>query len=509
MADRSSAPRPASWFPDPPTHVPLKPLVPSRPSGRAPLASIQPNGPGRGQPIQMKKPHQTFSIFEDVPRDGFSTIGPSGQPNTIHSPEGHFSHRIPMPTMSRANSMPFPIHMDTVAAHETENKENIASASSSRVDSSSDPFWNDKLATLPRIPSVETSQRLFFEAQASRQPLQPIQVTNPSFASARCRFTLEDETNTNAIDMDSSMGMDISVRSIDEPEETDSEGESENESHLEPEYLEDDRAAASDELLMAVFDSEEYLDDIYTHLRSIETKHVAKSNYMIKQPDITFSMRGILIDWLIEVGEEYKLHQETLYLAVNYIDRFLSFMSVQRPKLQLVGTACMFIAAKYEEIYPPDVGEFVYITDDTYSKKQVLRMEHLVLKVLGFDLAVPTPLVFVNLFARQTDCDDETLCLAQYLSELTLMDAKVYLGYRPSIIGAASVALARHTLGLAAWPQNVVEMSSLNVEDFKDCLVNLHATFTEAPALAQQAIRDKYKHARFHGVSNLEPTAIF
>jgi cyclin A len=46
-------------------------------------------------------------------------------------------------------------------------------------------------------------------------------------------------------------------------------------------------------------------------------------------------------------------------------------MAVQRSKLQLVGTACMFIAAKYEEIYPPDVSEFVYITDDTYNKRQV------------------------------------------------------------------------------------------------------------------------------------------
>ena len=56
-------------------------------------------------------------------------------------------------------------------------------------------------------------------------------------------------------------------------------------------------------------------------------------------------------------------------------------MSVLRGKLQLVGTAAMFIAAKFEEIYPPDLAEFVYITDDTYSKKQVLRMEHLILKV--------------------------------------------------------------------------------------------------------------------------------
>ena len=66
---------------------------------------------------------------------------------------------------------------------------------------------------------------------------------------------------------------------------------------------------------------------------------------MTKQPDITFPMRSILVDWLVEVSEEYKLDTETIYLAVNYIDRFLSYMSVQRARLQLVGTACMFIAA--------------------------------------------------------------------------------------------------------------------------------------------------------------------
>lgn len=70
-----------------------------------------------------------------------------------------------------------------------------------------------------------------------------------------------------------------------------------------------------------------------------------KAAYMKKQPDITHSMRAILVDWLVEVGEEYKLQNETLYLAVNYIDRFLSSMSVLRGKLQLVGTAAMLLAS--------------------------------------------------------------------------------------------------------------------------------------------------------------------
>lgn len=66
---------------------------------------------------------------------------------------------------------------------------------------------------------------------------------------------------------------------------------------------------------------------------------------MKKQPDISHSMRTILVDWLCEVAEEYSLNSESLYLAVSFIDRFLSYMSVVRSKLQLVGTAAMYIAS--------------------------------------------------------------------------------------------------------------------------------------------------------------------
>lgn len=76
-----------------------------------------------------------------------------------------------------------------------------------------------------------------------------------------------------------------------------------------------------------------------------QMKYRPKVHYMRKQPDITDSMRTILVDWLVEVGEEYKLRTETLYLAVNFLDRFLSCMSVLRGKLQLVGTAAMLLAS--------------------------------------------------------------------------------------------------------------------------------------------------------------------
>jgi len=265
-----------------------------------------------------------------------------------------------------------------------------------------------------------------------------------------------------------------------------------------------------DNVTVDIFTEPEYFQDIYRYLKQSEVKHLPKWNYMAKQNDITHSMRSILVDWLVEVGEEYKLQSETLHLTVNYIDRFLSYMAVQRSKLQLVGAACMFIAAKYEEIYPPDVAEFCYITDDTYNKRQVLRMEHLVLKVLGFDLSVPTTFLFINKMCEMDrsltqDKKARVAALAAYLSELALVDGEKFLRYTPSLMAAACVALARHTLLLDVWPSCLQERTGYKLDELKECLCSLHSCFGQAESSAQQATREKYKASKYYSVSDLSP----
>ncbi|KAG2456524.1 CCNA1 protein, partial [Polypterus senegalus] len=201
----------------------------------------------------------------------------------------------------------------------------------------------------------------------------------------------------------------------------------------------------------------EYADDIYSYLQESERKFRPRLGYMRKQPDITNNMRVILVDWLVEVCEEYKLQSETLYLAVNYLDRFLSCMSVLRGKLQLVGTAAVFLASKHEEICPPDIEEFVYITDDTYTKKQLLRMEHLLLKVLAFDLAVPTAYQFLLQFLKMG-------------------------------------AVCKKTESLSL-PETLACFSGYDLADLWPCILDLHKAFTGAVKQPQQAIREKYKNS--------------
>jgi hypothetical protein len=96
----------------------------------------------------------------------------------------------------------------------------------------------------------------------------------------------------------------------------------------------------------------EYFDDICEEISKNEDKYLVDPQYMSHQSDINHRMRAILIDWLIDVHLKYKLLPQTMYIAVNLIDRYLEKVDTNRVKLQLVGITAMFIATKYEEIYP-------------------------------------------------------------------------------------------------------------------------------------------------------------
>ena len=162
---------------------------------------------------------------------------------------------------------------------------------------------------------------------------------------------------------------------------------------------------------------------------------------MSEQRDINARMRAILIDWLVEVHMKFRLVSDTLYLCVNIIDRYCNLVQVPRNKLQLVGVTALLIACKYEEIYPPEVRDCVYITDRAYQRQEVLAMEQDMLSRLRFKITVPTASPFLKRFLSITDASELTKFAAQYYMERTLQEHDL-LRYRPSLVGAASIALA-------------------------------------------------------------------
>lgn len=255
-----------------------------------------------------------------------------------------------------------------------------------------------------------------------------------------------------------------------------------------------------------------YLSDIYEYLHKMEMepKRRPLPNYTEKvQKDVTPNMRAILVDWLIEVAEEYKLCSTTLYLSISYIDLFLSQNVLNKQKLQLLGVSAMLIASKYEEISPPHVEDFCYITDNTYSKQEVVKIEADILNSLKFEMGSPTTLIFLRRLAGIALEDQQMLkseieFMCDYLAELSLLDYGC-IKFLPSMVAASVVFLARFTVSPTSHPWNsrLQQFSGYKPLELKECVLMIHELQLGKRGSALIAARNKYKHPKFKCVSTL------
>ncbi|KAI3862840.1 hypothetical protein MKW98_008680 [Papaver atlanticum] len=167
---------------------------------------------------------------------------------------------------------------------------------------------------------------------------------------------------------------------------------------------------------------------------------------------------------ITEVHHVFKLSPETLYLAIQIIDRYLSAHLVQRKELQLLGISSLLIASKYEEIWAPTVSDLVSISERAYSKEHILGMEKSILAKLGWSLTGPTPYVFLVRFIKAAMADKEMENMAFFLTELGLMQYEM-VKLCPSMLAASAVYAARCTL---------------NKTPLWDETLNLHTGFCES-----------------------------
>ncbi|KAJ0001746.1 hypothetical protein NQD34_001542 [Periophthalmus magnuspinnatus] len=192
-----------------------------------------------------------------------------------------------------------------------------------------------------------------------------------------------------------------------------------------------------------------YVKDIYKYLHELEQQQAVRPHYM-QGYEITGRMRALLVDWLVQVHSRFQLLPETLYLTVAVLDRFLQVQPVSRRKLQLAGVTAMLVACKFEEMYAPEVGDFAYITDNAFTKAQILEMEQVLLRTIKFQLGRPLPLHFLRRASKVANSDVERHTLAKYLMELTLLDYDM-VHLRPSEIAAAALCLSQLLLEGLPW----------------------------------------------------------
>ena len=248
--------------------------------------------------------------------------------------------------------------------------------------------------------------------------------------------------------------------------------------------------------------ADEYFSDICTELFKNEEKYLADPNYMSRQGDINSRMRAILIDWLIDVHLKYKLVPQTMYIAVNLIDRYLEKNETNRAKLQLVGVTAMFIACKYEEIYPPELKDFVYITDGAYVKSDVLKMEYKMLKCLDFNITFPTQWSIFEIYRKKLDLNEKTFKLAWFLMELCLINYKS-LKFKMSILAASAILIAAKTLGVY---RNYWFNKNIGIDEKKleECCKEMYDFYIYNSSHNLQAIRKKFASPKFSEVSKIK-----
>ncbi len=229
-----------------------------------------------------------------------------------------------------------------------------------------------------------------------------------------------------------------------------------------------------------VQNADEYFDDICDEIFKNEEKYLVDPKYMSNQSDINHRMRAILIDWLIDVHLKYKLVPQTMYIAVNLIDRYL---------------------AKYEEIYPPDLKDFVYITDGAYVKQDVLDMEYKMLKSLEFNITFPTQWSIFEIYKKKLELDDKTVKLAWFLMELCLIDYKS-LKFKMSVIAASAILIAIKTLGI--YRSDFSDIIGIEENNLEECCKEIYNFYVYNSTHNLQAIRKKFALAKYNEVSKIK-----
>lgn len=248
--------------------------------------------------------------------------------------------------------------------------------------------------------------------------------------------------------------------------------------------------------------------DITEMFLAREKQMSRRATYLESQPEINEKMRMILVDWLVDVHLKFKMHPETMFLAVDIVDRYLAVSKVTRSMLQLVGITSMLLAAKYEEIWPPEVKECIHISANTYSRDDILKMERDITAALQFRLTVPTTFPFAARLLDVIEADATVRHATHFFLEHAALDYKC-LNFYPSQIANASILLANLMAGREPWNSTLQHYSKSRYSDVKGCAQHLLEFVSFSSTTKYQAIRRKYSNLKYGEVTKLAiPTSL-
>ncbi|OEL33308.1 Cyclin-D2-2 [Dichanthelium oligosanthes] len=192
-------------------------------------------------------------------------------------------------------------------------------------------------------------------------------------------------------------------------------------------------------------------DEAVRALVEKETDHLPLEGYAerLEHGGLESSWRRDAMDWICKVHSYYNFGPLSLYLAVNYLDRFLSSYNLPHDKpwmKQLLSVACLSVAVKMEEtVVPLPVDLQVCDAKFVFEARTIGRMELLVLTTLKWRMQAVTPFAFISYFLDKfSEGKPPSFALASRCAEIVVgtLKGSTFLAFRPSeIAGAAALAV--------------------------------------------------------------------
>ncbi|KAF7235350.1 Cyclin N-terminal domain-containing protein 2 [Varanus komodoensis] len=187
----------------------------------------------------------------------------------------------------------------------------------------------------------------------------------------------------------------------------------------------------------------EYARDIFGSLMRKQPS-LAPGGFSLPR-SVTAEMRALVVDWLVQVHDYLDLADDTLYLAVHLMNAYMRAGRVQVSALQLLGLTCLFLSCKVEESSCPELAQLCFMAEDSFSQKDLLRMERKILTRLKFELHYANPVHSLHLLAEVDHCSTQVQYLALYFLELSLLEVDC-MRFEPARLSLAALCLARRLL---------------------------------------------------------------
>jgi len=239
-------------------------------------------------------------------------------------------------------------------------------------------------------------------------------------------------------------------------------------------------------------------------LNMYDNMYVAPTNYFDNvQNVLTPHNRSYAIDWLVQVQGHFKLSNESLFLAVNILDRLLAVHQTNHASLQLACISSLMLAVKYEEVWPPSVSDYAWICSDAYTAREICDMERMILGRIDYRLTVPTVSSFLSILCKKYYGNETLLCLASYLCELTLLEYSFYT-HKPLLVCAACILVARVILGHTAWTKTLAKHSNCKQDQLRTIAAEVILMHRAAQTSPFQSVREKYAKNRLRNVSAIK-----